>query len=55
MSRRLGFFLLFLTALGALPARSEDPCTIDLAPAATLLLPYFEVFPERPQGLSTML
>ena len=55
MSRRLGFFLLFLMALGAVPARSEDPCTIDLAPAATLLLPYFEVDPASPTGLTTLL
>jgi hypothetical protein len=38
----------------AVPARGDDPCTIGLAPAATLLLPYFEVDPSSGTGLTTL-
>jgi hypothetical protein len=50
------FFVLPLLALTllALPARADDPCTIGMGPAATLLLPYFEVNPASPGGLTTL-
>jgi hypothetical protein len=57
MNRKTGFIpalAVLLLALGAVPARGDDPCTIDLAPAATLLLPYFEVDPVSPTGLTTL-
>jgi hypothetical protein len=45
------FLLLTVTA----PAvRAADPCSIDQRPAATLLLPYFEVDPANPAGLTTL-
>ncbi len=46
----LSFLSFALLVLLAVPARGADPCTIDLAPAATLLLPYFEVDPASPPG-----
>jgi hypothetical protein len=46
---------LLLFVLLAVPARGADSCTIDLAPAATLLLPYFEVDPASATGLTTLL
>ncbi len=51
--KALALALLALTLL-ALPARADDPCTIGLGPAATLLLPYFEVAPGSPTGLTTL-
>ncbi|HEY3567188.1 MAG TPA: hypothetical protein VGP73_04575 [Thermoanaerobaculia bacterium] len=48
------FFLPLFLVLLAVPAWGADPCTIDLAPAATLLLPYFEVDPASPTGLTTL-
>jgi hypothetical protein len=36
------------------PANDDDGCDIALLPAATLLLPYFEVDLESPQGETTM-
>jgi len=49
------FFLFLLLALAApFAARGADPCSIDERPAATLLLPYFEVDPANPAGLTTL-
>ncbi|HTG35464.1 MAG TPA: hypothetical protein VLB76_21285 [Thermoanaerobaculia bacterium] len=45
------FLLLIVTAPAA---RAADPCSIDQRPAATLLLPYFEVDPANPSGLTTL-
>lgn len=45
---------LFLLVFVAVPARGDDACTIGLAPAATLLLPYFEVDPVSATGLTTL-
>ncbi|HSU84712.1 MAG TPA: hypothetical protein VLR69_20020, partial [Thermoanaerobaculia bacterium] len=45
---------LALLVLLAAPARGDDSCTIGLAPAATLLLPYFEVDPSSGTGLTTL-
>jgi hypothetical protein len=39
------FLLLIVTAPAA---RAADPCSTDQGPAATLLLPYFEVDPANP-------
>jgi hypothetical protein len=50
----LFFSLCFLTFVLAAPARAADPCSIDNRPAATLLLPYFEVDPGNPAGLTTL-
>src|SRR3954462_9450270 len=51
----LSLLSLALLVFLAAPARGDDPCTIGLAPAATLLLPYFEVDPANPAGLTTLL
>ncbi|HSS79209.1 MAG TPA: hypothetical protein VLV54_20990, partial [Thermoanaerobaculia bacterium] len=48
----LGVCLLCLIGLGY-PARAVI-CTIDAVPAATLLLPYFEVDLNNPNGLTTL-
>jgi hypothetical protein len=51
------FFLLFLVVvvvLSAPPAARGDVCSIDEMPAATLLLPYFEVDPGNASGLTTL-
>src|ERR1700730_8722820 len=48
----LGLILVGLLALVA-PA-SAVICTIDAVPAATLLLPYFEVDLNNPNGLTTL-
>jgi len=52
------FFLLFLVAavvaLSAPSAVRADVCSIDEMPAATLLLPYFEVDPNNSSGLTTL-
>ncbi len=48
----LGVFLLCALVLGS-PARAVI-CTIDAVPAATLLLPYFEVDLNNPNGLTTL-
>jgi hypothetical protein len=53
MSRgALGFVLAGLLALSA-PAAAVI-CTVDAVPAATLLLPYFEVDLNNPNGLTTL-
>jgi hypothetical protein len=48
----LGLVLAGLLALAA-PAQAVI-CTIDAVPAATLLLPYFEVDLSNPNGLTTL-
>src|ERR1700712_3216344 len=48
----LGVSLLCALVLGS-PARAVI-CTIDAVPAATLLLPYFEVDLKNPNGLTTL-
>ncbi|MFY9822432.1 MAG: hypothetical protein WAM82_13695 [Thermoanaerobaculia bacterium] len=48
----LGAFLLCALGAGS-PARAVI-CTIDAVPAATLLLPYFEVDMDNPNGLTTL-
>ena len=50
----LFFSLCALTLAAAMPARAADPCSIDNRPAATLLLPYFEVDPDNSAGLTTL-
>jgi len=49
------FFCLVVAGLlmGGLPARAEI-CTVDDVPAATLLLPYFEVDLVNPDGVNTL-
>ncbi len=47
-------FLFLLLLVAAPAARAADPCAIDQRPAATLLLPYFEVDPANPSGLTTL-
>ncbi len=50
------FFALLLTMSVAAPAaQADDVCSIDQSPAATLLLPYFEVDPANPAGLTTLI
>ncbi|HVR38863.1 MAG TPA: hypothetical protein VMU84_07180 [Thermoanaerobaculia bacterium] len=57
--RHLVFALLLLLALPAFPAtpNNDDSCDISVAPAATLLLPYFEVdlASDRTRALDTLL
>jgi hypothetical protein len=49
------FFLsLSLLVLLAAPARGDEKCTVGSSPAATLLLPYFEVDPTNAAGLTTL-
>jgi hypothetical protein len=48
------FLALLALALAAAPARADDPCSIDNRPAATLLLPYFEVDPANLAGMNTL-
>ncbi len=45
---------LFAAALSAPAAVRADVCSIDEMPAATLLLPYFEVDPGNASGLTTL-
>jgi hypothetical protein len=47
-------FAVFLIALSAPAAARADVCSIDEMPAATLLLPYFEVDPNNSSGLTTL-
>jgi hypothetical protein len=56
MARRHDFLFLPLLALmlWPVPARGDDLCSIDNRPAATLLLPYFEIDPSKPSGLTTL-
>jgi hypothetical protein len=55
---RTGFIpcvLVLLLALVVTPAaHAGDVCSIDLRPAATLLLPYFEVDPSDAAGMTTL-
>jgi len=44
--------LLMLGTASVAPA--DDVCSIDLMPAATLLLPYFEIDPADPAGMTTL-
>jgi len=47
-------FLAFILILAvAAPALADDPCSVDNKPAATLLLPYFEV-DLNPSGMNTL-
>ncbi|HYX23107.1 MAG TPA: hypothetical protein VFC23_03055, partial [Thermoanaerobaculia bacterium] len=48
----LGVFL--LCGIGAVVPAGAVICTIDAVPAATLLLPYFEVDLNNPNGLTTL-
>ena len=48
------FLLLLLAALGPATPAAASVCVLDDPPAATLLLPYFEVDLARPDGLTTL-
>jgi hypothetical protein len=49
------FTAALLLMLGTAPAAGAgDVCSIDQRPAATLLLPYFEVDPANPAGMTTL-
>ena len=49
------FFALALSGLFLLPAPAQaELCSIDAVPAATLLLPYFEVDLADPEGINTV-
>jgi hypothetical protein len=52
--RKLATILLIAAAFVSVPARAIR-CTADEVPAATLLLPYFEVDLGNPAGISTLL
>src|SRR3982750_4212346 len=52
--RKLTVVLLIAAAFASVPARAVI-CTIDEVPAATLLLPYFEVDLAKPNGINTLL
>ncbi len=52
--RKLMVVLLIAAAFAPVPARATI-CTIDEVPAATLLLPYFEVDLGKPNGINTLL
>jgi hypothetical protein len=49
------FALVAFLVLGAAGPARADLCSIDPLPAATLLLPYFEVDPSNPSGMTTLL
>ena len=53
VQRALLLILLLFTAF-AVPA-SAALCNLDVVPAATLLLPYFEVDLNNPNGLNTLI
>jgi hypothetical protein len=46
--------VLVSNALGATTRNNDDSCDIAVAPAATLLLPYFEVNLDDPHGVTTI-
>jgi hypothetical protein len=52
--RKLTVVLLIAAAFASVPARAIR-CTVDEVPAATLLLPYFEVDLGKPNGITTLL
>lgn len=56
MHRGIGTLLLFVLAAttSAATRRNDDSCDIAVAPAATLLMPYFEVDYENPDGQTTI-
>ncbi|HYX25514.1 MAG TPA: hypothetical protein VFC23_15290, partial [Thermoanaerobaculia bacterium] len=53
MNARATCFLIAAVLCATAPARA-DKCSLDNAPAATLLLPYFEVDLDHPGGLTTL-
>src|SRR6266849_8997494 len=53
--KRLVLGLSLLCAVGVVSPARAIICTIDAVPAATLLLPYFEVDLNNPNGLTTLL
>ncbi|MBW8876624.1 MAG: hypothetical protein JF614_16790 [Acidobacteria bacterium] len=52
--RRTVLLLAVSALLSSVPPASAVICTIDAVPAATLLLPYFEVDLDNPNGLTTL-
>ena len=54
MRKRLCFLLAVAIAVCAAPSASALICTIDDVPAATLLLPYFEVDLDNEWGINTL-
>src|SRR6185369_6021463 len=48
----IGLLLLCATAAGAATIHNDDSCDISVMPAATLLLPYFEVDINSPQTVA---
>src|SRR5258708_14957615 len=52
--KRLVLGLSLLCAVGVVSPAGAVICTIDAVPAATLLLPYFEVNLDNPNGLTTL-
>lgn len=53
-SRLLGLALALAAGLSAAGPAAADLCTLDTRPAATLLLPYFEVDLDDPNGRTTL-
>src|SRR5258708_13301641 len=51
---RVVLFLVLVGAIALAAPMSAVICTIDAVPAATLLLPYFEVDLNNPNGLTTL-
>jgi hypothetical protein len=52
---RSTFFLLFFLLLGLAATLRGEICSLDTVPAATLLLPYFEVDLASPSGRTTLI
>jgi len=52
--KALAFFLLAAAAVAVPRPAAADSCSLDDEPAATLLLPYFEVDLDNPNGLTTL-
>ena len=54
MRRRLACCLTVLALLASAAPVFADACSLENLPAATLLLPYFEVDLDNPAGLTTL-
>lgn len=54
MMRKLMLALLTVVVMGMALPMAADLCTIDPVPGATLLLPYFEVDIDNPNGVTTL-
>jgi hypothetical protein len=52
--KRIALFLAVVCLLGPAAPSQAEVCNLDVNPAATLLLPYFEVDLKHPNGVNTV-